>query len=196
MSVRDAATLTPRVQEGGQVRYELPGAGTLTIGHDPREYPAHGARLTVTLAGPAGRGTLRLYGVQLLGTRRYQAADALDALQPAPSGTDYVCTLWLRMTRTPTDHRAIPARTHQRLAYLVATATREYLHRPDAPALRAAHDRHHAPARARRHQLAIARLDHEIAALAKRIAAERTMLAAQEAIAATRTHHTTVGAMH
>lgn len=155
--------------ERGLTFYAVDRIGAFTVDWEPYGYPKRQPGVRVQYGRVVDRYRYSydyapeapvLFGVTLGG------ASVFDAEQVGDDGGPGGSYWWLAPPRRFTSNltsETVPDGTHRRAAEIVAAVARHWLDRADQPALLAAHQRRHAPARLQLHQHNIDRLREKIA---------------------------------
>lgn len=181
----------------GQVGYDVARIGRFTIGYGAhRRHTAYddSAYLVVTYGDGTGGGdfyttcTLRhpdaptIFGITLIGKSVIDTDRVMEYLAAEPHQRS---PWWISPSRYDKDGHLVdvPDRTHGHVARIVAALVEDFLDRPDAEQLLAAHRHHHAADRAADSRTFLAEIDREIALWEQLRHRELAAMASQEALA-------------
>jgi len=191
-SSRRPITWTATPTDAGRVEYDVDKVGTFTLGYCTSTYAGYDdqARLEVGFGRwredhHPGRGGLLqdapcINTITLIGGTSFDPAQALAYLTDPDDWAG-----WLTVLRSEHGHTVhAPWATCARTAYIVARLVQDFLERPDAPDLLAAHRRHLAPARIAAHRDHLRAVVDELDEWNTRAALEQQLLEIQEALLA------------
>lgn len=191
-STRRPITWTATPTDAGRVEYDVDKVGTFTLGYCTSTYAGYDdqARLEVGFGRwrdehhPGRRGFLEdapcINTITLIGGTSFEPDQALAFLTDPHDWAG-----WITVLRSEHGHTMhAPWATCARTAYIVARLAQDFLERPDAPDLLAAHRRHLAPARIAAHRAHLRAVVEELDEWTAREALERQLLEIQEAILA------------
>ena len=189
-SSRRPITWTATPTDAGRVEYDVDKVGAFTLGYCTSTYAGYDDQASLEVGfgrwredHHPGRGGLLqdapcINTIPLFGGTSFDPDQALTYLTDPDDWAG-----WLTVLRREHGHTVhAPWATCARTAYIVARLVQDFLERPDAPDLLAAHRRHLAPARIAAHRDHLRAVVDELDEWNTRAALERQLLEIQEAL--------------